>query len=284
MTSPRMPGHRLTRVALYGRKLYPAYVRSDARCDSLGRVRPFFTRRTAHRIVRDLLASWEEVAWEEEEAELPRARWHRDELIVENWLGVPGRRQRFAPRAHGLYPLFGRQEWVELLPPWPKRRPTPSTLLRLIGSPAPNYLPLIAQIRQRVPTDVLVTALTSGDRDARGLLIRILSDRTEASAIEAIVAHLDDPDAGVRVEVGWALENREDPVWGPRLMVAGQSETDERTREVLLRALGASGHAEALPWLRHLREDPSTDERTRAAASTAIEWIEDYPAQDAVRQ
>lgn len=86
------------------------------------------------------------------------------------------------------------------------------------------------------------------------------------------------------MEVGWALENREDPVWGPRLMAAAQSETDERTREVLLRALGASGHAEALPWLRHLREDPSTDDRTRAAASTAIEWIEDCPAQDAVRQ
>lgn len=272
---------RMTTVALAGGgPSYPAFVQRDRPPSRNGHVRPYFTRRTVNRILRDIIAVERDVAVDlpSEPGPSTIARWSGDRLSIDVSGYVPNRpvrRRSLGPLYDGLYALFDRRDWIEVIPRWPRRPPAAAGLLRLLAVPTPDRRPLLHRIRQDVPSDVLIDALGSGNDDAREVLVRVVGERTEPEARRAVAALLRDPSPGVRAEAAHTFEHFPDPRFGDLLLAAAMAEAEPDVLELQIRAVGASGSVRAVGWLDAVRTDDGCDARIRDAAVAAISAIRD---------
>lgn len=168
-----------------------------------GRVRPLFTRRTAHRVLR---MTQQGVQYGIDAEMLPpeaafRFRWEGDRVVCE---GGPDERFRFTARPrNGRYRLLPDDDWHEVTPPLPRSIPDGPALVRLLERPSPDRTVHIHWIFQRVPEHVLVEALTlavarPASSTTRFILAGVLMDRGGPMSLWASETKKNDPDAWVR--------------------------------------------------------------------------------------
>lgn len=269
------PGQRVHVALAGGGSPYPARISREGRSEVTRR--PLFTRRTVTRILRDIQAV-------EREYVEPRGNdghatnketdfhWEGNELKVTG-RAVGWKSATYAPNRSGLYPLFDADDWVPAIPRWRIRTDDPSAVLRLFHSRKRHAIFLLDQLERDAPTDVLIAAARRGGYEVQERLLRLLSDRREPGTGKAIAEFLASPSASVRAEAAHALEHRGDRRCGQALLVAARSELDAAVSELMVRALVATRHSAAIPWLKGLLADPETDQRVRAAAAEAIQSL-----------
>ena len=226
----------------YGGLMYPAFLRIDAKRNGRGHVRPFFTRRTVTRVVADTARLDQEwlASDDDDSFEPSRFHWEDPDIVVDYSPYHPGwdYPRRFVRNRLGLYAFLDRGDWVEFLPPWPRREPSAQGVLRLLAAPSVNCLPLLDRIKQRVSSVTLRMALEIAGDDARRTIVGLLGEREDPVAFEGIGPVLSDPSADVRSEAAHALEHRGAGKWATALLAAARQETAEGTLELQIRALG----------------------------------------------
>jgi len=151
-------------------------------------------------------------------------------------------------------------------------------LIAALGAPTADRRALIKQLEHDAPSDALAGALTAEVPLTRQLAADILGRRAEAESAGALMAAIRDPDAGVRAAAADALGKimlthgpASAPGAGPALLAAYAAEPDAGTRHMLIAALGAAGHREAIPLLRAAAA--SEDRGLALAAQWALEQL-----------
>ena len=116
---------------------------------------------------------------------------------------------------------------------------------------------LIKQLEEHAPRAALAGALAAEVPLTRQLAADILGRRAEIESAGALLAAIHDPDAGVRASAADALGKvmlthgpDSAPGAGPALLAAYDAEPESGVRHMLIAALGAAGHREAIPLLR----------------------------------
>ena len=124
---------------------------------------------------------------------------------------------------------------------------------------------------QAAPGEVLVEALrAAGGEHARAVLCDALGFRHQQGAVADLVACLEDESARVRSSAADALAKIGDPAAGGALMARFElPDPDLGVRRMLIAALGAVGHREAIPLLIRWLGNPDPSQRGAAAWSLA---------------
>lgn len=122
---------------------------------------------------------------------------------------------------------------------------------------------------EAVPGDVLIEALGSANGEVpRAVLCDALGFRREKGAVDHLVACLEDASPSVRSSAADALAKIRDPAAGEALMKRFEMpDPDLGVRRMLLSALGAVGHREAIPLLIQWLGNPDPSQRGAAAWS-----------------
>lgn len=151
----------------------------------------------------------------------------------------------------------------------PDAAPRPSTeiLDSLVASPRETVDRLRAGDGE--PAPIIAALVLAPDPRTRQLLCDVLGFRKELAALEPLLACLADAAPEVRSAAADALAKLADRRAGPALLArATLPETDPGTLQMLVAALGAVGHAPAVPLLiTHLRSD---DASLRGCAAWAL--------------
>ena len=270
----------------YGGLMYPAYLRIDAKSDGRGHVRPFFTRRTVTRVLADTARLDQEwlASDDDDSFEPSRFHWEGPDLVVDYSPYHPGwdYPRRFVRNRLGLYAFLDRGDWVEFLPPWPRREPSAQGVLRLLAAPSVNCLPLLDRIKQRVSSVTLRMALEIAGHDAQEQLILILSPRPEPEAAEAISLYLAATDPFVRAEAAHAFEHRGVGPYVSELLQAARVEQRDDVLQLQVRALGTADPVDApvvIAWLDGLRGRAAANPALGRALRVALEGL-GIPAAD----
>jgi HEAT repeat protein len=138
--------------------------------------------------------------------------------------------------------------------------------------------PLMKQLEADAPCASLVGALDAEVPLTRELAADILGRRADIESAGALLAAIRDPDAGVRSSAADALGKvmlthgpDSAPGAGPALLAAYDAEDEPGVRHMLVAALGASRHREAIPLLR--AAVTSEDRGLAGAAQWALEQL-----------
>ena len=143
-------------------------------------------------------------------------------------------------------------------------------IIARLESPAGDEQATLDELRATAPVQALIEAFASAqDPWTRMLLADLLGDRADPAALEPLVAALDDPDERVRWSVADALRKLFDSGRAPggvaarragaALLARYEVEQAPEVARPLVCALGAVGHAAAVPALRAAlaSEDPA---------------------------
>jgi HEAT repeat protein len=131
-------------------------------------------------------------------------------------------------------------------------------VIAALDAPTEDRRGVVKQLEVEAQPTAMIGALVTADRAmTRQLAADILGRRADAEAASALVAALRDQDPGVRASAADALGKvmlahgpDSAPEAGPALLAAYGGEHDAGVRHMLIAALGAAGHREAIPLLR----------------------------------
>jgi HEAT repeat protein len=131
-------------------------------------------------------------------------------------------------------------------------------VIAALDAPTEDRRDVVKQLEAEAQPTAMIGALVTADRPlTRQLAADILGRRADAEAASALVAALRDQDPGVRASAADALGKvmlahgpNSAPDAGPALLAAYGAEHDAGVRHMLIAALGAAGHREAIPLLR----------------------------------
>lgn len=152
-------------------------------------------------------------------------------------------------------------------------------VIAALDAPTEDRREVVRRLEAAAPATAMIGALTTADRPlTRQLAADILGRRAEPEAADALIAALRDQDAGVRASAADALGKvmlahgpTSAPGAGNALLVAYGAEDDAGVRHMLIAALGAAGHREAIPLV---RAAAASDDRGLAlAAKWALERL-----------
>ena len=152
-------------------------------------------------------------------------------------------------------------------------------VIAALDAPTEDRRELVRRLEEEAPATAMIGALTTAPRPlTRQLAADILGRRADPEAATALIAALRDQDAGVRASAADALGKvmlahgpTSAPDAGPALLAAYGAEHDAGVRHMLIAALGAAGHREAIPLV---RAAATSDDRGLAlAARWALERL-----------
>jgi HEAT repeat protein len=130
-------------------------------------------------------------------------------------------------------------------------------VIAALEAPSADRRALIKRLEEDAPRVALAGALAAETPLTRQLAADILGRRAEIESAGALMAALRDPDAGVRASAADALGKimlthgpAGVPGAGPVLLAAYDAEENAGARHMLVAALGAARHREAIPLLR----------------------------------
>jgi HEAT repeat protein len=151
-------------------------------------------------------------------------------------------------------------------------------VIAALGAPSADRRPLIRRLEEEAPRASLVGALAAEVPLTRQLAADMLGRRAEMESAGALLAALRDCDAGVRASATDALGKimlahgpDSVPAAGPNLLAAYHAESHAGVKHMLVAALGASHHREAIPLLRAAAG--SEDRGLAGAARWALEQL-----------
>lgn len=239
---------------------YPAVLISD-----VGRFRPYFTRRTVNRIVKDVRTAWADDPYIE-------ATWEGETLELRERLDELWRRRRIKPTSAGLYPLFPAQDWHQWPRSWRPSTLTPRRIAALIRAPSRDKMPLLYHLT-KVPARKLVGAIEFLDDDQRPLIVDVLRDRQNRDAADELDRLLGNEDSALRGVAAHAMAHRTDTS-PARIAAALERESDGSATELMLVALGEMRYQKAELLIR--RWVDSKEPFVREAALEALSKIKDW--------
>ena len=151
-------------------------------------------------------------------------------------------------------------------------------VIAALSAPSADRRSLMRRLEEDAPGDALTGALAAEVPLTRQLAADILGRRAEIESAAALLSAIHDPDAGVRASAADALGkvmlahgSASVPGAGPALLAAYAAEPDAGVRHMLIAALGAARHREAIPLL---RAAAGSDDRGLAlAARWALEQL-----------
>ncbi|HYO55720.1 MAG TPA: HEAT repeat domain-containing protein [Archangium sp.] len=126
---------------------------------------------------------------------------------------------------------------------------------------------VLAGLETRVAEPTLVDLAGHEDGAVRMYAVQGLGT-LRSRRTDVLLPLLEDKSLGVRREVARALGATRDPKVGKALLTTARTETDPRTRVLLLEAVGASGDRKQAPALKAFLDDSS--ESTRFAAARGL--------------
>lgn len=152
-------------------------------------------------------------------------------------------------------------------------------VIAALDAPTEDRRALIKRLEETAPRGALAGALASAQTPlTRQLAADMLGRRAEVESADALLAAIRDPDPGVRASAADALGKimlthgaASVPGAGDALLAAYDAETDAGVRDMLVAALGASRHREAIPLLRAAAA--SEDRGLALAAQWALEQL-----------
>lgn len=150
-------------------------------------------------------------------------------------------------------------------------------VIAALDAPTEDRRALVRQLEEEAPATAMIGALTTADRPlTRQLAADILGRRADPEAATALIAALRDQDAGVRASAADALgkvmlAHGPTSAAGPGLLAAYGAEHDAGVRHMLIAALGAAQHREAIPLVRAAAT--SEDRGLALAAKWALERL-----------